>query len=248
MAEIWPIDWPINVELEEYDEYLVQRAEEGAAKSLRILTLYRVGGLPITVMPVTHGCCKPFTGGQFGHSYLPFYPILTGTGQYANCFCSNGCGCGSVNAVNLRMPVGRIDEVKVNGVILPPTAYRVEDGHKLVRLDGERWPSCAGDNFTVTYLNGYEVDVYGQFVAGLLAEEWLKMFTNPDECRLPSGLVSASRQGMSYEIAQGLFPDGVTNIPEVDLYIRQWNPYAMKAIPEVYSPDMDTQREITWEA
>lgn len=248
MADIWPIDWPIDIDITDFDPYLVQRAEEAAAKSLRVLTMYRVGGLPITVMPVNHGCCKPFTGGQIGNSYVPFYPILLESGQYANCFCGSGCGCASAAVVNLRPPVSRIDNVTIDGVVLPNTAYRVEDGYKLRRLDGKGWPSCYGDKFTVTYLNGHEVDVYGQFVGGLLAKEFLTLLTSPQDCRLPSGLESVTRQGMSYRLVQGLFPDGVTNIPEVDLYLKQWNPYGMKQMPQVFSPDLEWPREITWEA
>jgi hypothetical protein len=150
--------------------------------------------------------------------------------------------------VNLRAPVGRIDEVKIDGVILPNTAYRVEDGYRLVRIDGKTWPSCKGDQFTVTYLNAFEVDVYGQFIGGLLAVEFLKLLTSPQDCRLPSGVTAVSRQGMSYEIQQGMFPDGVTNVPEVDLYLKQWNPYNLKTLPQVYSPDMDDQHQITWKA
>jgi hypothetical protein len=249
MADIWPIDWPISVDITSYDPYHIQRAEEAAGKVLRTLTLYRVGGLPITVMPVNHHCCHPFTGGQFGNSYLPFYPVLLESGQYSNCFCGSGCGCEPESVVYLKAPVGRIDRITIDGVDLPNTAYRVEDGYKLRRLDGSNWPSCAGDKFTVTYLNAYEVDVYGQFVGGLLANEFLQIIADPGaDCRLPIGVTSVARQGINIEISQGLFPDGVTNIPEVDLYLKQWNPYQMKSAPQVYSPDMPVPREITWEA
>lgn len=248
MVDIWPIDWPTSIDITEYDPYHVQLAEEAAGKSLRFLTLYQVGGLPITVMPVSTGCCKPFTGGQVGNSYLPFYPILTESGQYGNCFCGGGCGCSERGWVYLKAPVGRIDEVKVGGVVLPSTAYRMENGNRLVRIDGPAWPSCAGDNFTVTYLNGYEVDVYGQFIGGLLAVEFLMLLTNPSKCRLPSGTESVSRQGVNITISRGMFPDMTTNIPEVDLYLRQFNPHSLKAVPAVYSPDMPDPTEITWQA
>lgn len=249
--DIWPIDWPTSMNIadpDQYDPYHVTLAEEAAAKSLRMLTLYQVGGLPVTVMPVTTGCCKPFTGGQFGHSYLPFYPILLESGQYANCFCGAGCGCSDGEFVYLKAPVGRIDSVVVDGVTLPNTAYRVENGNRLVRLDGGRWPSCAGTNFTVTYLNAHEVDVYGQFIGGLLAVEFLKLLTNPQQCRLPAGTTVVNRQGVSVEITRGTFPDMTTGIQEVDLYLKQWNPNGMKTLPQVYSPDMPEPREITWEA
>lgn len=251
MAEIWPVDWPTNIDItdpEQYDPYHVELAEEAAGKSLRMLTLYQVGGLPVTVMPVSVGCCQPFTGGQVGNSYLPFYPILLESGRYGNCFCHSGCGCTDRPWVYLKGPVGRIDNVTVDGVTVPNTAYRVENGNRLVRIDGGTWPSCAGDRFTVTYLNAYEVDVYGQFIGGLLAVEFLKLLTNPSQCRLPSGTTAVSRQGVNIEITRGMFPDMVTNIPEVDLYLKQFNPNALKTMPQVYSPDMPEPTQITWEA
>lgn len=249
--DIWPIDWPTSMDVadpDKFDPYHVGLAEEAAAKSLRMLTLYQVGGLPITVMPVTTGCCKPFTGGQSGNSYLPFYPILTNTGQYGNCFCGSGCGCNERSWVYLKAPVGRIDNVIIDGVTLPSSAYRVENGNRLVRTDGGSWPSCAGDRFTVTYLNGYEVDVYGQFIGGLLAVEFLKLLTNPSQCRLPAGTEQVSRQGVNITISTGMFPDMTTNIPEVDLYLRQFNPHRLTSAPQVYSPDIPDPTEITWEA
>jgi hypothetical protein len=183
MPSIWPIDWPPSVDLSAYDPYHVQVAEMAASATMRLLTLYRVGGLPITVMPCTGTCAfpsMPFSGpAQSGNSYLPFYPILLASGAYANCFCGASCECEARATVLLGTPVGRIDEVKVDGVVLPSSAYRVEDGNKLVRLDGEGWPACSGDGFTVTYLNGYEVDVLGQAAGGILAAEYLRHQRHP---------------------------------------------------------------------
>lgn len=251
MPSIWPIDWPPSVDVTTYDPYHVQIAEMAASASLRLLTLYRVGGLPITVMPCTGTCAfpsMPFSGpAQSGNSYLPFYPILLSNGAYANCFCASSCDCAPRETVRLGMPVGRIDEVQINGVILPSSAYRVEDGNLLVRLDGEGWPACAGDDFTVTYLNGYEVDVLGQAAGGIMAAEYLKLFgTSANKCRLPRGVTSVTRQGMQFEVSAGMFPNGVTNIPEVDAYIAQWNPNGLRTRPMVYSPDLPAHRSITW--
>jgi hypothetical protein len=151
--------------------------------------------------------------------------------------------------VLLDMPVGRIDNVTVDGVALPNTAYRVEDGNRLVRLDGGRWPSCTSGDFYVIYLNAYEVDVLGQDAGGLLAAEYLKLLTNAaSKCRLPRGVTNVTRQGMSFEVSAGMFPNGVTNIPEVDMYIAQWNPHGLRTRPQVYSPDILPPRSITWEA
>ena len=249
---VWPIDWPLNVDITAEDPFHVQVAEQAAGDSLRMLTLYRVGGLPITVKPQVNTCAAPFRStfgpAQVGHSYLPFWPVLLANGAYANCFCGYACGCDFRASVKLAVPVGRIDSVKVNGVELPTTAYQVENGDTLVRLDGDGWPACAWDDeFLVTYLNAYEVDVLGQMAGGMLAAEFLKALTNPSNCRLPKGVTQVARQGMQFTIERGLFPDGVTNIPLVDAYIAKWNPNKLKTRPMVYSPDLPPHRTVSWE-
>jgi hypothetical protein len=248
MSDEWPIDWPPGVDILAEDDYLVERAEETAAAVLRYLTLYRAGGKSITVMPCTETCCRPFNGGQFGNSYLPFYPILLNSGGYANCFCNAGCSCSQTPTVRLAGPVGRIDEVKIDGLVVPQNAYRVENGNRLVRTDGGTWPSCAGDNFTVTYLNAYPVGVLGQQVGGLLAHEYLKLFKDDATCRLPDSARSVSRNGVAVELTSEMFPEGKTGIQAVDIYLTQWNPHGVKSRPVVISPDMPEPRQITWGA
>ena len=244
--ETWPIKWPAGIDLDGFDHTLVDMAERAAADTLRMLTLYRVGGMPITVMPCTNTCARPFTGGQFGNSYVPFYPILLESGAYANCFCNAGCSCESVSTVLLTEPVGRIAVVRINGEVVDPSVYHVDDGNKLVRHDGEAWPSCAGPNFTVTYLNAFEVDPYGEFVGGILAAEYLKLFTTPKECRLPRTVTDVTRGGMTFTVTAAMFPEGMTGINEVDSYLVRWNPNGLRTMPLVISPDVPSQHQTTW--
>lgn len=244
---IWPIIWPGGGAPEDADPEVVRRAEILAGQTLRLLTLNRVGGEPITVMPCSNTCRAPYTF-QYGHSLLPFHPILLDSGAYANCYCANDCRCSRTNYVRLTAPVGRIDEVKVDGEVLPNTAYHVEDGNKLVRLDGKGWPACSGPKFTVTYLQGHPVDELGEYVGGLLAQEYLQAMSPKGKCRLPANVTTVTRQGISMELSTGMFPDGTTGIKEVDAYLVQWNPYGMRTRPEVYSPDLPRQHAVTWKA
>lgn len=239
MSASWPIIWTDEAARDAATPEQVARAERMASNTLRMLTLYRVGGTPITVMPCARSCRKPRM--RVGM----FHPVLLDSGNYANCWCSVGCSCSSNPTVTLEAPVGRIVEVKVRGEVIPASAYQVEDGDKLVRVDGEGWPACAGADFTVTYLNGYPVDEYGQYAGGFLAAEYLKAVTNDKKCKLPSAVRTLSRQGISYEITPGMFPNGLTNVPEVDGYIIQWNPHGLKTRPQVYSPDKPKQRVVT---
>lgn len=234
---IWPVAWPegatTGVPVER-----VALAENYAARTLRMLTLYRVGGLPVTVMPCSTNCAYP--------RYSAYRPVeLLSAADLLHCGCSFGCSCDPIESVYLTPPVGRIDEVVVDGNVLAPTAYRVENGNLLVRTDGGRWPSCSGDSFTVTYLNGYPVDTMGQHVAGVLAVEFLKALASDKKCKLPASVTSVTRQGVTVELTTGLFPEGVTGVTEVDTYLRQWNPHGLKDVPRVYSPDMKGHRQVT---
>jgi hypothetical protein len=141
-----------------------------------------------------------------------------------------------------------VDEVKIDSVVLDDANYRVDNGNLLVRTDGGTWPSCAGEKFTVTYLNSYAVDAAGQFAAGVLAEEFLKAMSSDKKCRLPMGVTSIARQGINIELTAGLFPDGSTGIAVVDAFVRQWNPNLLKTRPMVYSPDIRRPRQTTWKA
>ena len=199
-------------------------------------------------MPCTRTCVAPYSLSLTGHSLLPFHPILLESGAYGNCYCASGCGCGRAASVRLKAPVGRIEEVKIDGVVLAPSAYHVEDGNRLVRLDGKGWPACAGPDFTVTYLCGHEVDELGEYVGGLLALEYLNAMSTKGKCRLPANVTTVTRQGISMELSTGMFPDGTTGIKEVDAYLMQWNPYGLRTRPEVYSPDLPRQHAVTWKA
>lgn len=245
---IWPVAWPASANADALDPVIKARAELFASNVLRMLTLYRVGGEPITVMPCTRTCHHP-NSTVFSLGVLPFHPILMGNGSYANCWCGGDCTCASAPTVILDAPVGRIDSVIIDGVALDPAAYHVEDGNKLVRLDGEGWPACAGKRFTVTYLKGYPVDSMGEYVAGVLAVEYLKLVgTVKAKCGLPASVVNVQRQGLTFEITRGMFPDGLTSITEVDTFLMMWNPHGLKTKPAVYSPDIKRPRQITWKA
>jgi hypothetical protein len=241
-TDIWPVDWPDGQPAEGADPKQVARAELFAGTVLRQLTLGRVGGRPITVMPCAQTCHAPY----YGATGNGFHPVLLENGAYANCWCGGRCTCRPVEAVELAPPVGRIDNVTVGTETLDPSAYHVEDGHLLVRTDGKRWPACAGDGFTVTYLNAYPVDQLGGYAAGVLAGEYLKAMTGGRGCRLPSNVTNIARAGVTMEFAQGMFPDGMTGIKEIDSYLMQWNPHGMKVAPKVYSIDRPAPRQVTW--
>lgn len=232
----WPIDWPADRKPTDTDTRHL--AEQYASNVLRMLTLFRVGGDPITVIPVSHHCQHP----RWQSSLTQVYPSAA---ALRDCLCHGGCSCPTGSAVELEAPVGRIDEVLVDGVPVPAEAYRVENSNMLVRTDGGKWPSC-NSRMAVTYLNAYPVDIIGAHVGGLLADEFLKALEGGRDCRLPEGVKSITRAGMSIEFTEEMFAGGQTGIVEVDTYLMQWNPYGLRTRPQVYSPDRKRQRQITW--
>jgi hypothetical protein len=240
---IWPIIWPDQDAADALAPAVRERAELLAGSTLHMLTLQRVGGMPVTVMPQNYRRQRglyiwdiDITGAVVG----TFYPGMTYPGQV-----ESEVERREVDAVILEGPVGRVDSIRIDGI--PFTGeYRVEDGNKLIRLDGKDWPTGTGDNFTVTYLKGYEVDSLGQYIGGVLAVEYLKQIQGAKGCRLPAGTTSASRQGLNITISPGMFPEGRTYVPEVDAYLYQWNPYGLKTAPKVYSPDKPKARTTTW--
>lgn len=243
----WPIDTGCCSEFEQYDPKIQERAKALAGQTMRMLTAYRVGGPPVTVRP----CRAPrATASGWYATDSGFMPVLL-AGSWVNMVCCgvSSCGCSEVPTVVLPGPVGRVDQVKIDGQVVPASAYRVDDGRLLVRTDGQQWPLCQdmvkpdtqAGTFSVTYLKGISVDGLGAYAAGILACEYAKACSGA-KCRLPSGVETISRQGITMTLTPGAFPNGRTGIREVDAYLAYWNPYSVKAPSTVWSPDLTSVR------
>lgn len=237
-SELWPVKWPTSFDETTSTPELIELAEHFAAAIMRFLTLERVGGKLITVRPGSRWCQSR------ARSHSPFrYDFMLDSDHYL-CVCAPDCGCDIEPYIELSLPVGRIEEVKFNDVVVDPATYSVVDGKYLVMNDRNGFPVCGG--IEVTYLNGYPVDLMGQHAAGVLALEYLKAVSGDNKCRLPSGVTSIVRQGISMQMESGLFPDGITGINEVDTFTMLWNPNGLRTRPKVYSPDVRSPRQKTW--
>lgn len=148
------VDWGCADDewLEALDPELQAKAEVLAWETLRSLTAYRLGNCPVTVRPCSKGCWArssyeraPVVGGlsqDWGSGMIA--PRVV-DGQWLNtCGCTSvpECSCTTLPVVILPGPVGAVTEVTVDGVVLDPTAYRVDNGNELVRTDGGTWPAC----------------------------------------------------------------------------------------------------------
>jgi hypothetical protein len=243
----WPITWPTGAE--PTDPNIKRLCELYASACMTALTLHRVGGNPVTIMPASR---ERIPGHYVWLSPVPdayplgsFYP---GTFYPSAQDLKEPLTVTEVEAIDLPGPVGAVTEVLIDGVALDASNYRVEDGRYLVRLDSQPWPESSGDNFVVTYLNSYPVDEMGAHAAGIMANEWLKAITrSKDKCRLPSNATNVARQGITIEVATGMFPEGVTGMPEIDAYLMLFNPFGLRVMPRVYSPDLARNRQV-WHA
>jgi hypothetical protein len=53
------------------------------------------------------------------------------------------CSCGCVDSIELPLqPVVDVIEVRLDGVVLDPVNYRLDNRRELVRLAGPQWPAC----------------------------------------------------------------------------------------------------------
>lgn len=142
--------------------------------------------------------------------------------------CASACECSAPVSLKLPGPVVSVYEVKIDGAVLAPGAYRT-DGDLLVRLDGEAWPlrqnldavlNSVG-TWSVTYDRGTPVPLGGQLSAGLLACELAKAACRDPACALPQRIQTITRQGVTMAMID-TFDDvekGFTGIWLIDSWI-----------------------------
>lgn len=161
-------------------------------------------------------------------------------------------GCGYLSEYTLSYPVQSIVDVKVDGVTLPSSEYRVDERRRLVRLanpDGQNpgWPACQDmslddthqGTWSVTYLWGEPPPRIACMAAAQLAAQ-LYLVGQGKPCSLPVGTTKVTRLGVTIE--RGLLADwtkgGSTGLALVDAAVRAFNPNGLGMRPSVYSPDL----------
>lgn len=165
------------------------------------------------------------------------------------------CECADPRRVRLPGPIGRIEFVTVDGVVVPSTAYQVVDNEWLVRTDGGSWPRHqdmyampdAEHTFVVRYFQGAAPNELDAFCAGVLALEFYNLLATGDKskCRLPRNVTNVARQGVQYDLSTTGFSDGRSGIPEVDAIVSQRNPHLLRTPTIVMSIDTMPRGRIT---
>lgn len=136
-------------------------------------------------------------------------------------------------------PVRQITEVRLYGVAQDPSTYRYELG--ALRRRGACWPSvatCDDPVIEVDYIAGRDPASAAAAMGELAAE-----FANGIEgrtCRLPSSVVSVTRQGVTYQLADPTLLTAVrkTGLPLTDAWLDSVNPRRRSGRSKVISPDV----------
>lgn len=170
---------------------------------------------------------------------------------------TRSCGCQPLSRVLLSgYPVRGVTEVKIDGDVVDPTTYRLDERRYLTRVrasandDVNLWPFCQmldlpdteDGTFSITYDYGMDPPLVGLDAAQELGCELYKACTNSGHCALPSGVTRVSRQGITVEkaalTAWGL-TDGSwkTGLHRVDAFLNAYNPSRAPRRPSTWSPD-----------
>jgi hypothetical protein len=182
---------------------------------------------------------------------------LIWTGSYWGSNGTRHCGCSCLSSVKLSgYPVQIITEVKIDGEVIAPSEYRLDEHRRLTRLNGLHWPSCQdlslGDDeegtFSITYAYGASPPPEAVNAAAQLACEIYKQCANVGECNLPTGATRVSRQGITIE-RQFFQRDPVsgawrTGLPLVDLFLNTDNPSGVRSRPIFWAPGQRYARPI----
>ena len=208
-----------------------------ATSSLLALTNNRVGTCPITIRP-----CRTKASCGCGWS-----PTLWEGSWYNSCPCSTQCAPLSEYAI--PGPVGYIYSLKVDGVEqdLSGSDWRLDNGHILVwQGDGDsplpytqdlNKPDTEVGTWSLTYSKSYPVGEDAKLAVAYLAMEFAQACAPKGKCSLPRGVTSVVRNGVSFSIEAGLFPNGFTGLDIVDQFILKWAPTGgPKRSAQVFNP------------
>lgn len=219
------------------DPDVQERALLLASSALQMLTNYRVGTCPVTIRP-----CPSVS--RCGCGWNPHIR----NGQWYN-DCRHAYRCRVLSEIDLPGPVGYIDALMIDGVEqdLQDGNWRLDNGHLLVWQGEGPSPIPEGQNlnrpdtepgtWSVSYSRSHPVSEEGRLAVAMLAVEFAEACKPKGKCKLPRGVRSVTRQGVSFTLEAGLFPNGLTGIDVVDQYILKWAPPGSPArTATVYDP------------
>jgi len=215
-----------------------------------------------TVRPCKSGCGCPWQ--VLSRGYVVWNPNWYGPWGMGSWTCGDNCGlscgCKPISRVLLAGYVQEIIEVVIDGAVVDPNTYRVDNHRWLSRvreLDTDPWPHWPGcqdltlpetenGTWAVTYTYGHDAPAIGAEAAKELACELYKMCNN-QPCALPLSTTRVIRQGLvtekpaffswAFEKGGRSIPRGwKTGMPRVDAFLNAYNPSGLQRAPMFWSP------------
>lgn len=149
-------------------------------------------------------------------------------------------GCYYLSQIELgQSPIATVDEVLIDGEVIDPARYRVDDFRWLVFMpdptgvdEHQGWPCCQRMDLETTEVGTFEVTVTvgtvpdrgGVRAAGHLACELAKLWTPTlaGSCQLNGRVTSMTRQQVSMTVSDpsGLLTDGLIGLVDVDMWVQ----------------------------
>lgn len=248
---------------ESSDTSIFDSAAELASEILFNLSLRRYPGIcERTVRPCRPTCACPWQ--ILSRGYVVWNPNWYGAWGWGSWMYGDGwdqsCGCTPLSRVLLAGYVQEIVEVVIDGVVVDPNTYRVDNHRWLtrVRTDSDdpwpHWPGCQDltlpesepGTWAVTYTYGKEPSLAATEAAKELACEFYKQCSG-QPCALPANTTRVVRQGVvieknatfnwAFQRGTGRIPRGwATGMPKVDAFLNAYNPSGLSRIPIFWSP------------
>lgn len=175
------------------------------------------------------------------------------------------CGCSPLSRVRLaNYPIREIAQVKIDGDVVAPSSYRLDENRYLTRKPDAAtptvaavWPGCqrldldddADGTFSVSYWYGRDPSQAAKNAAAELAcQIFLSCAASADDaddCQIPAGVTRVTRLGITYDLeafrAWGRDQTGAwrTGLAAVDAFLNAVNPAGIRRNPAIWSPDVE---------
>ena len=260
------------------DPYVVQQALDDASFMLNAWTAFQYqggqDGCEKTVRPVpSYGPARSVPewtarAGGYGWGMFPTNWGASYLGPTSGMLDTNFCCYGSTQPLARRggccngpsqidlgaYPVNSVTEIMLNGLVVPPDEYRIDDDRWLVRLpapgetDRPHWPACQRVDLPDTEDLTFSVTFnYGGLVpeAGVRAAIALGCAIAAERCGgpclLPVNTSSVAKQGVTVQLVRPT-EDILDAMPAaVRTFVNASNPNGIRRRPRVFSSDLPRQ-------
>lgn len=191
-----------------------------------------LGGAGFVVIPNGRAGLTVVSGERWGASWV--HPFGPGIGP---CFGSPVIDLGTAL-------VTAIDEVRVDGVAIAASAYRLIDRRWLARIDGDTWPCLNLPDATplalaVDFTFGEAPPAIGVLAAVALARELVAGLGGGD-CAIDPRVTQLIREGTTLTLADGgTDPATYVEIPAVRRFVATFNPAGIRRAASVIVPGQE---------